>query len=108
MSQPNTSGIRPLWGNVLVLPEEVQAQTKGGLLLPDEVKERDQFAKQEGVLIAKGPGAFVLDWPAEAADQVPAVGDRVFFSRYRAVEIRGSDGKTYWMMKDEDVAGVMQ
>lgn len=102
----NTSGIRPQAYNVLVLPKEVEAKTAGGLYIPDEKRERDQFAQQEGVLVAVSPMAFSFkDWPEGAAK--PQVGDRVFFSRYAAVEVKGQDGKTYWLMKDESIAGVL-
>lgn len=104
----NTSGIRPMWANVLVLPDEAPEKTKGGLLIPDEVKERDQFAKQEGILLAIGPAAFVYDWPKDRASEAPKEGNRVFFSRYQAEKVRGSDGREYWLMKDQSIAGVME
>jgi len=105
----NTSGIQPMAYNVLVLPREVAAQTKGGLFLPEDTKDREQFAQQEGTLVALSPMAFCWrDWPVDAADRKPVVGDRVFFSRYQAVEVRGDDGRKYWLMKDESIAGVMK
>lgn len=105
----NTSGLAPMGYNVLVKPQEVAAQTKGGLYLPDEVKEREEFAQQEGILIAASPMAFSWGkWPEDRDDEKPQVGDRVFFSRYQAVEVRGRDGGKYWLMKDESIAGVMK
>lgn len=105
----NTSGIAPMAYNVLVLPREVEAKTKGGLLLPDDTKEREQFAQQEGTLVALSPMAFGWrDWPDDRAGEKPKIGDRVFFSRYQAVEVRGDDGRKYWLMKDESIAGVMK
>lgn len=105
----NTSGISPQAFNVLVAPQEVQAKTKGGLLLPDEVKTREQFAQTEGVLIAVSLMAFrFAEWPKDREDEKPAIGDRVFFSRYVATKVTGTDGREYWLMKDENIAGVMK
>jgi len=102
----NPSGIIPQAYNVLVAPKEVATQTKGGLYLPDDTKDREQFAQTEGTLIATSPMAFSwADWPANAPKPVP--GNRVLFSRYQATKVRGQDGKEYWLMKDESIAGVM-
>ncbi len=102
----NPSGINPVEYNVLVEPKAVEAVTKGGLHLPDEVVEKDSFARMEGVLIAVSPLAFNFDdWPAESLK--PQVGDRVMFSRYNGSEVKGRDGKTYWLMKDRSIAAVM-
>jgi chaperonin GroES len=109
MTTENTSGIYPQAYNVLVKPQEVEQKTKGGLFLPDEVKEREQFAQTEGVLVAASPMAFCFgEWPKDREHEKPQVGDRVFFSRYVATKVRGMDGREYWLMKDENIAGVMK
>jgi co-chaperonin GroES (HSP10) len=102
----NPSGIIPQAYNVLVAPKEVATQTKGGLFLPDDTKEREQFAQTEGTLIAASPMAFRwADWPE--GGRKPQPGDVVLFSRYQATKVRGQDAKEYWLMKDESIAGVM-
>ena len=102
----NTSGIRPMEDNVLVLPSEVEAKTKGGIILADETIEKEQFGRMEGTLVAVSPLAFSFaDWP-DAAEQ-PQVGQTVVFSRYQATEITGRDGRKYWLMKDQGIAGVI-
>jgi co-chaperonin GroES (HSP10) len=104
----NNSGISPQGYNVLVLPQQVEAKTKGGLYIPDDTKDREQFAQTEGTLVAASPMAFTFkDWPEGRADDKPRIGDRVLFSRYQATKVRGTDGVEYWLMKDESIAGVM-
>lgn len=98
----NTSGIEPLEYKVLVLPEKVEEKTKGGILLPDEIKERDQHAAMQGRVIAISPTAFNFDEKAPR----PAVGEAVIFARYSGVTIKGSDGQDYRLMNDKDIAGV--
>lgn len=102
----NTSGIKPMEYNVLVLPSEVEAKTKGGLFLAPETIEKEQFGRMEGTLVAVSPLAFSFaDWP-DASEQ-PQVGQSVVFSKYQATEITGRDGRKYWLMKDKSIAGVM-
>jgi len=105
----NTSGIRPQEYNVLVKPDDVEATTKGGLIIPATKIEKDEFARTEGKLVATSPMAFSFeDWPTDAADQKPQIGDRVIFSRYQATEVTGRDGAKYWLMKDKAIAGVIE
>lgn len=102
----NTSGIKPMEYNVLVKPSEVEAKTKGGIILADETKEKEQFGRMEGTLVAVSPLAFSFaDWP-EGAEK-PQPGQTVLFSRYQGTEITGRDGAKYWLMKDQSIAGVM-
>lgn len=102
----NTSGIQPMEFNVLVLPSEVEAKTKGGIILADETLEKEQFGRMEGTLVAVSPLAFSFaDWP-DPAEQ-PQVGQTVVFSKYQATEVTGRDGRKYWLMKDKSIAGVM-
>ncbi|WP_299477016.1 hypothetical protein [uncultured Paracoccus sp.] len=98
----NLSGIDPLEYKVLVLPEKVEEKTKGGILLPDEVKERDQHAAMCGKLVAMSPLAFSYEENAPKPD----VGDTLIFARYAGVIIKGADGLDYRIMNDKDVVGV--
>lgn len=102
----NPSGIKPMEFNVLVEPTAVEEKTAGGVFLPEDTKEKEQFGQMRGVLVAVSPLAFTFaDWPNEA--EQPQVGQTVIFPRYSATEIEGSDGKTYWVMKDASIIGVM-
>jgi chaperonin GroES len=105
----NTSGIYPLEYNVLVAPKKVEEKTAGGIILPDDNREKEQYGQTEGTLVAVSPAAFTFNyegWPEN--HELPQVGDRVFFSRYQATEVKGTDGETYWLMKDKSLAGVMK
>lgn len=101
----NTSGIQPLDLRVLVLPDPVEVKTAGGIILPDQHKEREKFAMQFGTLIAVGENA----WEEAAARSKnfvkPQPGDRVVISKYGGVLLTGTDGKEYRLMNDEDVVG---
>lgn len=101
----NNSGIRPLEYNVLVSPREVTEKTAGGLYIPQDTREKEQYGQMEGVIVAMSPLAF--GYGKFPDGYLPEVGSRVVFPRYQATEMKGRDGKNYWIMKDESIAGVM-
>jgi hypothetical protein len=54
----NHSGIQPIDLRVLVLPDPVEVKTAGGIILPDQHKEREKYAMQHGTLVAVGENAW--------------------------------------------------
>lgn len=103
---PNTSGIHPKEYKVLVRPKELEAKTKGGLILADETLEKEGFARQEGILVAISPLAFQdMDYPEGEA---PKIGDRVMFAKYNADTVKGNDGGDYWMMNDRAIMATVE
>src|SRR3990167_9770724 len=101
----NPSGVSPTEFKVLVRPDKIEEKTKGGILLPQDVKERDQAASTAGEIIAISPLAFTYaDWPVTSKS--PKIGDRVLFGRYSGMTVKGEDGEEYRLINDKDVAGV--
>ena len=103
----NTSGFVPLDVRVLVLPDPVEEKTAGGILLPDQHKEREKFATQKGTLVAAGANAWA-EAGAGAGFIAPSPGTRVLIAKYGGVVIRGEDGEDYRIMNDEDIIGIME
>lgn len=102
----NPSGIYPTEFKVLILPTPIEEKTKGGIILPDESKEREQFAQAEGELIAVSPLAFSYDdW--KDADP-PKPGDRVLFAKYAGAHVKGKDGKEYRLINDKDIGALLK
>ena len=100
------SGIKPIEYNVVVKPERVEEKTTGGLYIPQDTQEKDQYGEFKGTLVALSPMAFSFDeWPEN--EPKPQVGDRVVFVRYAGTLVQGDDGEDYRIMKDKDVLGVM-
>lgn len=107
----NTSGIRPLEYNCVVIPKEVEEKTAGGLYIPDDVKEKEEWGRMEGTLVAVSPMAFSFDdWPKDQDHEKPKVGDTVIWSKYSAGSNHfvGKDGKKYWIVKDKSIIGVKE
>ena len=99
----NEPGIRPLEYKVLVKPLEVEEKTKGGIYLPETTKDKEKFAKQEGILIAVGAIAFTdPDW----LDR-PKVGDKVLYDRYAGCTVQGKDGNEYRLIADKEIGAVI-
>lgn len=102
----NPSGIHPIEYRVVILPDEVEEKSKGGIIIPQDVRERHQMAQVQGVLVAVGGLAFTVDgvkWP-----DPPQVGDRVMIAKYTGLEAEGKDGKKYRVCNDKDVCAVMR
>ncbi len=92
---------RPLHDRVLV--ERVAEETKsaGGILIPDNAREKPQ----QGIVTAVGPGAILENGKVRAPDVKK--GDRILFGKYSGSELK-LDGKEYVIMKEEDVMAVLK
>lgn len=100
----NRSGIQPLDLRVLVLPDAVEVKTSGGIILPDQHKEREKYAMQFGTLIAVGENAWE-EASARGNFTKPVPGDRIVISKYGGVILTGKDGADYRLMNDSDIIG---
>ena len=101
----NKSGIKPQSFRVLVEPLVVEETTKGGLILPQDVKQKDEWAQTRGTIVEMGPEAF-----DDYKGQSPAIGDLIFFNRYAGANTRvdGNDGQEYWIIKDTDILATIE
>ena len=93
--------IRPLHDRLIVKRFEEEERTKGGIIIPDNAKEKPQ----QGEVIAVGNGK-VLDDGKKAPLEVKK-GDRVLFGTYSGTEIK-LDGVEYLMMKEDDILGIVE
>jgi chaperonin GroES len=92
---------RPLHDQVLVIREESEQKTPGGIIIPDTAKEKPL----EGKLVAVGPGK--MDREGKRIPLEVKVGDRVLFGRYGGTEIK-IDGVEHLMMRADDILGVLE
>lgn len=105
--QPNGHGIIPVEYKVVVRPRKADEKTKGGIVLPEQVVDKDQHAAMEGEIVAVSPFAFSYEeWPMGA--RKPREGDRVLFARYSGITQRGADGVEYRIMNDKDIVAVLR
>ena len=93
--------IRPLNDRVIVKRFDEEERTKGGIIIPDNAKEKPQ----QGEVIAVGSGKVLEDGkkiPLEVKK-----GDRVLFGKYSGTEIK-IDGTEYLMMREEDILVIVE
>jgi chaperonin GroES len=87
--------IRPLADRVIIRPQEAEAKTASGIIIPDSAKERPQ----KGTVMAAGPGT--KDDKMEVKN-----GDVVLYGKYSGTEIT-IDGKDYLIMKQSDILAII-
>jgi chaperonin GroES len=103
---PSSSGrvamtFRPLHDRVLVRRIEAEAKTKGGIIIPDTVKEKPI----EGEILAVGSGTRDEQGKVHALDV--KAGDRVLFGKWSGTEVK-IDGEDLMVMKESDIMGVIE
>ncbi len=91
---------RPLHDRVLVRRIAAEEKSKGGILIPDTVKEKPQ----EGEVLAVGPGG--RDERGNRIEVAVKDGDRILFGKWSGSEIK-VDGQELLIMKESDVLGVI-
>ena len=93
--------IKPLADRVLIEALEAESKTAGGIIIPDNAKEKPQ----KGKVVAVGPGKASENSAALIKMEVKK-GDVVLYGKYSGTEI--SDGKTdYLIMKESDILAIV-
>ena len=87
--------VQPLHDRVIVEPEQVAKSTKGGIIIPDTVKEKPM----RGTVIAVGSGK--IDEPMTVKPK-----DKVLYGKYAGMEIE-VDEKKYLIMKESDILAIV-
>ena len=91
---------RPLGDRVLIRRVEEEAKTKGGIIIPDNAKEKPQ----EGEVVAAGPGA--RDEAGKRITMDVKAGDRILFGKWSGIEVK-IDGEELLIMKESDILGLL-
>lgn len=68
----------PINNWLLVEVDKVEDRTAGGILLPENMKEKDQFSQAYGTILKMSPDAF----PSPEFTKKPAVGARISFDHH--------------------------
>lgn len=97
----NTSGIHPRGNKLLIRPIEMEKVSKGGIVIPSSVNEKEDMAQMFGTVIEIG----AMCWVQEAEPRC-AVGDYIIFAKYAGQIFPGNDGKTYRLINAMDVIAV--
>ncbi|MEN9808875.1 MAG: hypothetical protein RL189_3098 [Pseudomonadota bacterium] len=92
--------VRPLADRILVKRVEEETKTAGGILIPDNAKEKPM----EASVVAVGNGKVLADGKVRPLEI--KVGDRVLFSKYSGTEIK-LDGTEHLILREDDILGII-
>ncbi len=88
--------LEPLGERVVVKPSAREEVSKGGIVLPDTVKEKPQ----EGEVIAVGPGRLSEDGKRIAMEVKQ--GDKIIYAKYAGTEIKLDDEELI-ILRESDI-----
>jgi chaperonin GroES len=93
--------IRPLGNRVLVRRLEQEEKLKGGIILPDSAKKKQESAE----VIAVGAGK--KDKNGALIPMPVAVGDIIMMDKYSGQEVK-IDDEEYLIVRSDDIIAVVQ
>ncbi len=92
--------IRPLHDRILVKRLEGEEKTVGGIIIPDNAKEKPM----EGKVVAVGNGKLLDDGTVRKLEV--KAGDRILFSKYAGSEVK-MDGAEHLILREDDILGII-
>ena len=96
-----TNPCNPLGPHVLVRVGKVEEKTNGGIILPDNVRDKEKYEFDQGEVLAMGPLAYD-EWGGAKRWGVE-IGNKVIFPKH-AGRIVGDD---CYLINDNDVLAVV-
>jgi chaperonin GroES len=87
--------VKPLADRVVVEALEAESKSAGGIIIPDNAKEKPQ----QGKVIAVGPGKIE---DGKKIEMEVKAGDIILYGKYSGSEIT-VDGKEYLIMRESDI-----
>lgn len=87
--------MKPINDRVVVKPAPADEKTSGGIIIPDNAKEKPQ----RGTVVAVGPGK-------ENNKMTVKKGDTVLYGKYAGQEI-SHEGKDYLIMREDDILVIL-
>jgi chaperonin GroES len=91
----------PLHDRILIKRIEEKEAVKGGIIIPDSAKEK----QQEGIVIAVGNGKKTDEGQIIPLDV--KTGDHILFGKYSGGEIK-IDNEEFLILKEEEVLGIVE
>lgn len=92
--------VKPLEDRIILKPMEAEEKTAGGIIIPDNAKEKPQ----KGEVIAVGPGK-ITD-KGQKIDVSLKKGDKVLYGKYSGTEVT-IDGQDYLIVRESDILAII-
>lgn len=99
--------VKALGHHVLVVVEEPERKSKGGIVIPDQVRDAERRGSEMGKIVDVGPTA----WLADGLGGKPWAkkGDKVWFAKYGGKWIVDPDTeKQYLLLADTDILAKLE
>lgn len=97
----NESGITPIGDRAVIKVMEAETKTSGGIILPEQYKDKKDMAQLEATLLESG----------ETADMElavwPQAGDTVLITKYAGLLYTRNDIE-YRLVRGEDIVGMIK
>jgi chaperonin GroES len=93
--------VRPLHDRVLIKRLEEETKTAGGIIIPENNKEKPS----QGEVVSVGSGYRLTDGSLRELDV--KAGDKVLFSKYAGTDVK-VEGNDYLIMKEDEILGILQ
>jgi chaperonin GroES len=103
-SRENESGLVPCGHRIVVRMDEVERTTPSGIVVPDEVADREEMSGTRAIVIAVGPSAW---GDQRISGQWAKPGDRVMIAKF-AGQLWKRNGTKYRVINDLDVIAVIK
>lgn len=104
MSHFSIDKVIPLDTVIIVRVEKLEEKTEGGIILPDDVRDKGQMLITEGILVKIGDMAW--DELKQLGKIIPKIGDIVYFKRHSGilhVDKKTENEVEYRVMHDQDL-----
>jgi chaperonin GroES len=92
--------VKPMEDRVVVKPMDAEQKTSGGIIIPDNAKEKPQ----KGEVVAVGPGK--VNDKGQRIEMTLKKGDKILYGKYSGTEIT-IDGKEYLVVRESDVVAII-
>lgn len=96
----SVSTVKPLGDRVFIKVSAAEEKTPGGILLPDNAKEKPQV----GEIVQVGPGKRSDDGVRQEIEV--KIGDKVLYSKYAGTDVKlGTD--EYVLLSEKDILAIV-
>ncbi len=92
--------VKPLEDRIILKPMEAEQKTAGGIIIPDNAKEKPQ----KGEVIAVGPGKTTDK--GQKIEVSLKKGDKVLYGKYSGTEVP-IDGQDYLIVRESDILAII-
>ena len=92
--------VKPLADRIIVRPLSAEEKTSGGIIIPDNAKEKPM----KGEVVAVGSGKIADN--GSKIEMILKKGDSVLYGKYSGTEV-SIDNEDYLIMRESDVLAIL-